>query len=153
MKIKPTPSHKLRAAKKKPDSRQPLPSSTPSFLPWAIVLLVILLAALVRIRLLEIPLERDEGEYAYAGQLLLQGIPPYQAAFNMKFPGVYAAYAVIMAVFGQTIAGIHFGFLLLNAGTIVLVFLLGRRLFSTASGIAAAAAYALLSIGAGVYGT
>ena len=23
------------------------------------------------------PLERDEGEYAYAGQLILQGIPPY----------------------------------------------------------------------------
>jgi hypothetical protein len=29
-----------------------------------------------RIRLLGIPLERDEGEYAYAGQLMLQGIAP-----------------------------------------------------------------------------
>jgi hypothetical protein len=161
MKIKPTPSRKPRAAQKKPAFRQPAslsatppaPSSTRPFLPWAIVLLVILLAALVRIRLLEIPLERDEGEYAYTGQLLLQGIPPYQAAFNMKFPGIYAAYAVIMAAFGQTIAGIHFGFLLLNAGTIVLVFLLGRRLFTPAAGVAAAAAYALLSVGAGVYGT
>jgi hypothetical protein len=108
---------------------------------------------MVRIRLLDIPLERDEGEYAYAGQLLLQGIPPYQAAFNMKFPGVYGAYAVIMAAFGQTIAGIHMGFLLLNAGTIALVFLLGRRLFSPAAGIASAAAYALLSMSYSVYGT
>lgn len=37
------------------------------------------------------PLERDEGEYAYAGQLMLQGIPPYQLAYNMKLPGTYAA--------------------------------------------------------------
>src|ERR1700678_1899658 len=41
----------------------------------------------VRWRLLGMPLERDEGEYAYAGQLFLQGIPPYQLAWNMKFPG------------------------------------------------------------------
>ena len=156
----PSPA-KQRDAKKKPEGREivsqpatpPTPLSTTRLLPWTILLLVILLAAMVRIRLLEIPLERDEGEYAFAGQLLLQGIPPYQEAFNMKFPGVYGAYAVIMAAFGQTIAGIHLGFLLLNAGTIVLVFLLGRRLFTPAAGVAAAAAYALLSVGAGVLGT
>jgi len=121
--------------------------------PWTLIVLVVLFVAVVRIRLLEIPLERDEGEYAYAGQLMLQGIPPYQLAFNMKFPGTYGAYAVIMAVFGQTIAGIHLGFMVVNAGTIVLIYLLGKRLFTTAAGIAASAAYALLSVGAGVLGT
>ena len=75
--------------------------------PWVVVLLVMLAAGLLRWRLLDIPLERDEGEYAYAGQLMLQGIPPYQLACNMKLPGTYAAYAVLMAVFGQTIAGVH----------------------------------------------
>jgi 4-amino-4-deoxy-L-arabinose transferase-like glycosyltransferase len=118
-----------------------------------LVAIIVLFVAIIRIRLLEIPLERDEGEYAYAGQLMLQGIPPYQLAFNMKFPGTYAAYAAIMALFGQTIAGIHLGFTLLNAGTIVLIYLLGRRLFTAAAGVASSAAYALLSIGAGVYGT
>jgi len=34
------------------------------------------------------------GEYAYAGQLILQGVPPYKEAYNMKLPGTYAAYAV-----------------------------------------------------------
>ena len=48
------------------------------------------------------PLERDEGEYAYAGQLMLQLIPPYQLAYNMKLPGIYAAYAVVLKLFGQT---------------------------------------------------
>ena len=60
---------------------------------WAAVLLVLLATALIRFRLLEAPLERDEGEYAYAGQLMLEGIPPYQLACNMKLPGTYAAYA------------------------------------------------------------
>jgi len=118
-----------------------------------LVAIVIALAAAVRIRLLGIPLERDEGEYAYTGQLMLHGIPPYKLAFSMKFPGIDAAYAAIMAVFGQTITGIHLGFLLVNAATIVLIYLLGKRLFTPAAGVAACAAYALLSIGQGVLGT
>jgi Flp pilus assembly protein TadD len=116
------------------------------------VAISIAFAIAVRIRLLEIPLERDEGEFAYAGQLMLQGIPPYKLVYSMKFPGVYAAYAAIMAVFGQTITGIHVGFILVNAATIVLVYLLGKRLFSTAAGVAASAAYALMSLGEGVLG-
>jgi hypothetical protein len=122
-------------------------------LPWVLVALIVGFAALVRIRLLDVPLERDEGEYAYAGQLLLQGIPPYKLAFNMKFPGTYGAYAAIMAVFGQTAAGVHRGFLVVNAATIVLIFLVGRRMLTPLAGVAAGAAYALLSIGAGVMGT
>ena len=54
---------------------------------------VILFFAVVRFRLRDVPLERDEGEYAYCGQLMLQGIPPYKLAYNMKLPGTYAAYA------------------------------------------------------------
>jgi hypothetical protein len=121
-------------------------------MPWILVAIVGLCVAAVRIRMLGIPLERDEGEYAYTGQLMLQGIPPYQLAYSMKFPGIDAANAAIMAVFGQTIVGIHLGFLLVNAATIVLIFLLGRRLFTPAAGVAASAAYALLSIGQGVFG-
>src|SRR5580658_10064078 len=96
---------------------------------WIAVLLVLLATAAVRVRLLQTPLERDEGEYAYIGQLMLQGIPPYQLAANMKLPGTYAVYAVLMAVFGHTIGGIHLGLLLVNAIAIVLVALLGVRLF------------------------
>ena len=123
------------------------------WLPWVVVLLVILGIGSIRLRLLQVPLERDEGEYAYAGQLMLQGIPPYQLACNVKLPGTYAAYALIMALCGQTIAGIHLGLLVVNAGAIVLLFLLGRRLFGASCGVAAGASYAVLSIGSGVLGT
>jgi hypothetical protein len=95
---------------------------------WIFLAVIVLgLVIIIRIRLLGIPLERDEGEYAYIGQLLLQGIPPYKLAYNLKFPGTYAACALIMALFGQTIIGIHLGLLLINTATILLIFLLGRR--------------------------
>src|SRR5437868_1972446 len=76
---------------------------------YVAIFLVIVLTVGIRFRLRDFPLERDEGEYAYAGQLILQGIPPYQLAYNMKLPGTYAAYALIMAVFGQTGFSIHVG--------------------------------------------
>jgi len=119
---------------------------------WGAIALVLVATAVIRVRLLQIPLERDEGEYAYAGQLMLEGVPPYQLACNMKLPGTYAAYAVLMAALGQTVAGIHVGLLLVNAAAIVLVALLGKRLFGTASGVAACAAYALMSLGSEVMG-
>ena len=131
----------------------PAHTSRARFLPLAAVALVVLVTALLRIHLIRTPLERDEGEYAYAGQLMLQGIPPYRLACNMKLPGTYAAYALAMALFGETIAGIHLGLLVVNAGAIVLLFLLGRRLFGSPCGVAACATYALMSAGLGVMGT
>jgi 4-amino-4-deoxy-L-arabinose transferase-like glycosyltransferase len=119
---------------------------------WTLAIIVFGLVLAIRIRLLGIPLERDEGEYAYAGQLILQGIPPYKLAYNMKFPGTYAAYAAVMSLFGQTISGIHLGLLLVNAATVALVFFLARRLINETAGLVAAATYALLSISPTVLG-
>jgi 4-amino-4-deoxy-L-arabinose transferase-like glycosyltransferase len=112
---------------------------------YGLLLMVILFFALIRFHLRECPLERDEGEYAYAGQLMLQGIPPYQLVYSMKLPGTFMAYSVILALFGQTPSGIHLGLLLVNAATTLLIFLLARRLFGPFAGLVAAASYALLS--------
>ena len=114
--------------------------------------MVIIFVTIIRVRLLDVPLERDEGEYAYSGQLILQGIPPYEKAYNMKMPGIYAAYALILAIFGQTHTGIHLGLLFINAATTVLVFLLAKDLFDPVAGLVASSAYALLSIGQHVQG-
>ena len=119
---------------------------------YAILLLIILFSACVRFRLRDFPLERDEEEYAYAGQLILQGIPPYQLAYNMKLPGTYAAYALLMGAFGQTPSGIHIGVSLINAATIILIYLLAGRLFGTAAGLVAAASYSVLSINQTILG-
>ena len=37
---------------------------------WTFLFLIILLTVVIRAGLLAVPLERDEGEYAYAGQLI-----------------------------------------------------------------------------------
>ncbi len=110
------------------------------------MLLVVLLTMLIRFGLLSVPLERDEGEYAYGGQLILQGVLPYQQIYNMKLPGIYAAYAGLMTVFGQTHTGIHLGLMFINAATIVLVFLLARQLYDPIAGLGAAAAFAVMSL-------
>lgn len=113
---------------------------------WLAVLAALALVAVVRGRLLDLPLERDEGEYAYAGQLIRQGVPPYVQAYNMKFPGTYYAYALAMTVFGETPRGIRLGLLVVNAGSVLLLFALGRRLLGALGGAVAAVAFALLTL-------
>ena len=121
---------------------------------WSLltVLIIVMLAAALRIRLLQIPLERDEGGYAYTAQLILQGIPPFEQAYDMKMPGLYYLYVLILLIFGQTTIGIHLGLLVINAATIVLMFFLGRRLLDNVAGLVAAATYAVISLSQHVQG-
>src|SRR5208283_4556679 len=119
---------------------------------WWFMVAVLVVVAVARLRLLNFPLERDEGEYAYAGQLMLQGIPPYQLAYNMKFPGTYAVYAAIMALFGQTPAGIHFGVLCLTTLTALMLFWLGKQILDRTAGMVAATSYAVMAASPGMLG-
>ncbi|HLW85775.1 MAG TPA: glycosyltransferase family 39 protein [Candidatus Sulfotelmatobacter sp.] len=138
------PSDQLPAGRV--DARGILYHEIPPRFYYAGLLLVILLVSGIRFHLRDMPLERDEGEYAYAGQLILQGIPPYELAYNMKLPGTYAAYAAIMAIFGQTAAGIRLGVLLVNAANIVLVFVLAQKLAGELAALVAGTTYGVLSI-------
>jgi hypothetical protein len=114
---------------------------------WLIIGLFLALAfnLVVRWHLRNMPLERDEGEYAYAGQLILQGILPYKLAFNMKFPGVYFMYALIMAIFGQSAAGIHIGIFVVTSLTALLIFFIGRELLSDSGALVATVIYICLA--------
>lgn len=119
----------------------------------ALLLLVVTAVVLyVRIRLLAVPLERDEGEFAYMGQLLLNGTPPYLHAYTMKLPGVSAAYALFMLLFGQTATAVHLGLLLVNTGAAFLIFLLAKQLLDTSAALYSSSAYLLLSLSQAVYG-
>ncbi|MCS7037890.1 MAG: hypothetical protein RMJ33_00245 [Saprospiraceae bacterium] len=115
-------------------------------LAYLLLAAAVLLVVVVRVRLLSVPLERDEGEYALMGQLILQGIPPYEMAYNMKLPGTYYAYALLMAIFGQTTEGIRIGLLVAHLISIGLLFAIGRRMGGLLIGAVAAATYGLLCL-------
>jgi 4-amino-4-deoxy-L-arabinose transferase-like glycosyltransferase len=119
---------------------------------WLLLGLVILFIAFVRIRLLSTPLERDEGEYAYMGQLLLEGYAPFAKAYNMKLPGTSMMYALSMSIFGQTTVGVHLGFLLVNVGTILMLFVGIRRLFNPLTAFVASSTFALLTLSPALLG-
>ena len=114
--------------------------------------IVFFIVCFIRLRFLDVPLERDEGEYAYMGQLLLQGSLPYTEAYSMKFPGIHFVYALILGIFGQTHAAIHFALLITNLATSLLLFLIGRRLFDAPVGIVAGACFLILALSPSVKG-
>src|SRR5437868_5270202 len=81
---------------------------------WSALGFIIFITSLIRFRLLNIPFERDEGEYAYIAKSILKGIAPFKETYTMKLPGTSAMYAFLMEIFGQTNKGVHLGLLLVG---------------------------------------
>src|SRR4029079_18701238 len=73
-------------------------------------------------------------------------------AYNMKLPGTYFMYALIMGVFGKTIAGIHTGFLLMNAATMLIFFFAFRKLYNSSIAFFASSVYGLMALSGSVLG-
>ncbi|MBI3939992.1 MAG: glycosyltransferase family 39 protein [Acidobacteria bacterium] len=122
-------------------ARSIFPSDAPYS--WGVTLCawigVCALALLLRYPAADIPLERDEGEYAYIGSRWLLGEVPYQESFDQKPPGVFLVYGLMMRLIGTSPAAIHWGTQIYSLATLAVLFCLGRRLFSFHAGIAAAA--------------
>jgi hypothetical protein len=154
-------SKKTGAARRGPSSTPRVPAASSNRSRRAapidfhtVTLIVVLLAVtFIRYRLLAVPLERDEGEYAYVGNLILHGGLPYRDAYNMKLPGTYAMYAGIISVFGTSPSGIHAGLMLVSLVTMVVLYLAFRRLFTPMIGLVAATVYGLLSASMFVLGS
>ncbi|MBW2286863.1 MAG: glycosyltransferase family 39 protein [Deltaproteobacteria bacterium] len=105
-------------------------SSVPRSLRWtcAVVLFVAISAfVLVRVPLVSVPLERDEGEYAYIAQRLLEGDVPYRDAFDQKPPGTFFVYAAALSLLGPSVEGIHLFLHAWTAATALALFGCVRR--------------------------
>lgn len=107
----------------------------------AIWILVAGVFVAMRAAIVQIPLERDEGEYAYIAQRLLAGETPYLDQFNQKPPGVFAFYAAAMALGGSTVAALHVLLAIITGLTAVMTGLCLARL-----GHARAAPWAALAM-------
>ncbi len=107
----------------------------------------LLLCMLIRIRLADLPLERDEGEYACAAQALLRGGTPFLDVYNMKFPGVYYMYALFFGLFGQSVVVIRFALICVNLLSTFWIVKIGRLYKDTNMGWLAGGFYLMLSLG------
>ncbi len=103
-------------------------------------------ATAIRLRLLGVPLERDEGEYAYAGRLLRDGVPPFEAVYGMKLPGTHLAYGLAFSLLGPGTTSVRLLLLAVNLASTALVFLLGRAWLGPAGAAGAAVAFSFLSL-------
>jgi hypothetical protein len=109
----------------------------------ALIVAAVVLFAALRAPYLDVPLERDEGEYAYIAQRMLAGDVPYRDAFDQKPPGVFVAYLAAFGLFGESVRGIHAFLGLWSAGSALALYGLVRRL---AGGLPAAMAALLFAI-------
>ena len=128
----------------------PTPGRTTD-VPFLIAVISVILAGLVRFRLLSIPLERDEGGFAYIGKHLFSA-HLYTDLFDNKLPGLYGMYAFICTVFGYGPGGIHFGLLICNLVSIWLIYKLLGNIFNNWTGTVAASVFALTSLSPNVNG-
>lgn len=129
------------------NSKKPGIASKIELLPAVFFALPALILVLyVRVRLIGMPFERDEGEYAYSGQLILKGLSPYLHAYTMKLPGMAYLNALFLFVFGNGIMSIRLGLLMANILTSILLFFTGRRILGTSAGLFAAAVYGLTTL-------
>src|SRR6266513_3774621 len=117
----------------------------------AISLLVIVAA--VRAPLLSIPLERDEGEYAYIAWRLGHAELPYRDWVDQKPPAVFYTYRLALSLPFEPVRAIHFVGLVFAAASTCALFFLGLRFMDRLWAWLGAALFALLSADPLVQGT
>lgn len=113
---------------------------------------VLALIFLWRWQFIDVPLERDEGEYAYFGQLLRDGGRPYVDAHNMKFPGVYFVYAAVFSLFDDTPRTVRLTATFAHLVAALFLYLLARRWFAPLPSLLGVATFGLLASGLGILG-
>lgn len=107
--------------------------------------IIVVFLFILRLNLMDLPLERDESAYAYLGQRAGEGLAPYRDFYEMKPPFLFYGYALLNAVFGYSAWGLRliawFLSLLICGG----VYLIGRSLFGAKYGLLAALTMVLMS--------
>jgi hypothetical protein len=85
---------------------------------------------IARFKLLAIPLERDEGSFAYISHWLWRGKELYTDMLDSKLPGLYAYYSVFITLFGYNATGVHTGLLFANIASGICFYFLLKEVYS-----------------------
>src|SRR5882724_13339385 len=105
---------------------------------------LVLIVAAVRAPLLPIPLERDEGEYAYIAWRLGHNELPYRDWVDQKPPAVFWTYRSALALPLDPIRAVHLAALLFSAASSCALFFLALRFMDRFWALVAAALFTLL---------
>jgi 4-amino-4-deoxy-L-arabinose transferase-like glycosyltransferase len=116
------------------------------------VLIFALVTYFLRWRLLDIPLERDEGGFAYMGYTWMNGTPLFSDYVDVKPPLIYILYGIFESVFGATPKGIHTGLFIFNLGFTITFYFYIKQKFSFGTAMIGAMVFILLSSLPNVYG-
>ena len=103
------------------------------YIEWAPFIFLVIASIIfiqTRLQLLAIPLERDEGGFAYISHWLLHGKDLYVDMLDSKLPGLYMLYGLFTSIFGYNATGVHIGLLLSNIAAAVMYYLLLLDLFN-----------------------
>ncbi|HST30372.1 MAG TPA: glycosyltransferase family 39 protein [Chthoniobacterales bacterium] len=106
---------------------------------------LILLVVAMRLPLLGIPFERDEGEYAYIGWRLGHNELPYRDWVDQKPPAIFWVYRTALSLPFDPVRAVHFAALLFAAASSCALFFLARRIMDPFWAFVAAALFSLLS--------
>lgn len=126
-------------------AKTPAQAWKPSTWFWIHLGIIAVFLFVLRINLLDLPLERDESAYAYLGQRAAEGLSPYRDFYEMKPPFLFYGYSLLNLIFGYSMEGLRWGALFLSFVMCIGVYLIGRSFFGAKYGLLAALILALLS--------
>jgi hypothetical protein len=117
------------------------------------LMIIVLVVTAIRIPLLGIPFERDEGEYAYIAWRLGHQELPYRDWIDQKPPAIFWTYELALNLPLESVRAVHLLGLLWTAASAGALFLLAIRFMKAPWAMAAAMLFALLSAQPSLEGT
>lgn len=108
-------------------------------------LILAALLVLMRWPFLGVPLERDEGEYAYCAWQMRQGGMPYRDIVTSVSPGIFFLYRFCFALFGDTVKDIRLFTMWYLILTLIMFYYVARRRLGIFAALAASLVFVFLT--------
>jgi len=125
--------------------------ATPSRWPLWVSLIAVVGVFILRLPGIVQPMGPDQGLYATIAWCMQRGLALYRDLFEQKPPGLFLTYRLGFALFGSRTSAIFWLDYLAGAGTVLVLFDLGRRLVSLRFGALTAALAAFATLPAARY--
>lgn len=110
------------------------------------LLLALLVPFLTRLAFVHVPLERDEGAYAYGAWRMMQGETLYRDFVDFSPPGVFFLYQLALRTFGHSVESIRIFTACYVAVAAIWLFFFARELFDRTTAWIAAGIFGFLAL-------